>query len=107
MRKNVPNPAMQPHVDAYIDHGHPVGSFLFYLFANNLALACANADETNRKLIFEWARWLWNEAPASCWGSEDKVRGWQDAHWFNNLERERNRIKEDKPDATNAQISLG
>ena len=92
MHNKVPNPTMQQSVDGYIDQGLPVGSFLYWLLANNLQKACAHADDTNKRLIFEWVQWLWTHAPATCWGSEDKVNGWLDRH-------HRQRNTKDKNDA--------
>lgn len=60
----------------YITQGIPPGGFLFAVLSNDLREACARADDINRHLLFEIVGWLWNEAPAPCWGSPAKVNAW-------------------------------
>jgi hypothetical protein len=43
---------------------------------NNLVEAFGRADETNAARMRDWATWLFNEAPSTCWGSPEKVQAW-------------------------------
>jgi hypothetical protein len=39
--------------------------------------ACERADDTNRHFLFEYVFWLYNHAPAACWGSPERFRAWR------------------------------
>lgn len=69
-------PALQDGVKLYIDHGIEPGSFLRSVLENDLREACARADHINRHRLFEIVQCLWNEIPAECWGSPEKVNRW-------------------------------
>lgn len=61
----------------YVERRHPnVGGFLRAVLENDLVEAFGRADEINAAAMRDWAAWLFNEAPANCWGSPDKVRAW-------------------------------
>jgi len=60
----------------YVEHGIEPGSFLKAVLCNDLVDACGRADVYNRRKLFEYVEWLYNEAPADCWGSEEKVLKW-------------------------------
>lgn len=60
----------------YIAHGTPLGSFLTYVFSNDLVHAFSAADEINRIRMFDYCMFLYSRAPVDCWGSEEKVREW-------------------------------
>lgn len=62
----------------YIEYGIPPGLFLQAVLKNDLADSFAQADNFNRPLMFEIVRWLYNEAPALCWGSVEKFNKWID-----------------------------
>lgn len=63
----------------YVEHGIEPGSFLKAVLCNDLTDACGRADVYNRRKLFEYIEWLYNEAPAECWGSEEKVLNWTSA----------------------------
>lgn len=65
-----------PSFQRYIEMRVPLGGFLNAVVENDLKEACARADEYNRNKIFEIVQWLWNEAPAECWGSPQRVSRW-------------------------------
>lgn len=67
---------MQEPAREYVELGHRPGDFLYEVLCNNLVNAFGRADETNFDRMHVWARWLFNEAPASCWGSPEKVKAW-------------------------------
>lgn len=62
---------------SYIDRGVPVGHFLTELLSNRLVQAFGRADDSNREVMFQYAQFLYNEAPRRCWGSPEAVRIWQ------------------------------
>lgn len=53
-----------------------VGGFLRAVLCNDLKEACARADIVNLWILPVYATWLYNEAPAACWGSPSKVDAW-------------------------------
>lgn len=63
---------------AYTDPNkrQPVGDFLRAVLCNNFKEACARADVVNLCILPVYATWLYNEAPAACWGSLSKVDAW-------------------------------
>ena len=52
------------------------GDFLTAVIQNNLTEALGRADDENRVAIFDIVSWWYNEAPAPCWGSPEKVKAW-------------------------------
>lgn len=60
----------------YIEVKMQPGGFLTSVLANDLMVACATADFTNRGRLFDIVQWLYNEAPSDCWGSPEKVKAW-------------------------------
>lgn len=60
----------------YIEDRCPMGSFLNAVLENDLTQACSRADHINKHLIWEYVNWLYNNAPADCWGSIERVQYW-------------------------------
>lgn len=60
----------------YVEQRIPPGSFLMAVLCNNLAEACGRADLQNRRRLFEYVQYLYNDAPSACWGSKEKVDAW-------------------------------
>lgn len=59
----------------YIEEGILPGSFLTAVLRNDLmeSLArCSGPMEDVKTVV----RWLYNEAPSTCWGSERSVKEW-------------------------------
>jgi hypothetical protein len=69
-------PHMLTRLRAYIEQGHPVGDFLQAVLSNDLREACGRADETNIRILPVYVIYLYNEAPAACWGSPAKHQAW-------------------------------
>ena len=67
---------MQDGVRDYIERGYKPGSFLLAVLRNDLVGAFGLADSINRGALQAWARWLYNDAPSLCWGSEAKIVAW-------------------------------
>ena len=67
---------MMAALNAYIETGRPVGQFLQAVISNNLKDAVGRADDTNIALIPAYVIYLYNEAPAFCWGSPERYEEW-------------------------------
>lgn len=65
-----------PSLQRYIEKRIPMGGFMMAVLSNDLKEAMRRADEYSRQCLFEIVSWLYNEAPASCWGSPEKVSAW-------------------------------
>lgn len=63
-------------VRGYYEHGWKPGSFLYAVLTNDLVNAAVNADDQNRRKLFEWASFLYNELPRECWGDSNTVVSW-------------------------------
>jgi len=72
----VPVEYMRDTVRMYIEKGYNGGSFLTSLFSNDLTKTYMLADEENGAAIKQWVLFLFNTAPAGCWGSKEHVKDW-------------------------------
>jgi hypothetical protein len=63
-------------IQNYIERKLPPGDFLYAVLSNNLKEAYRTADDRNRSAIEEIVRYLCNYAPATCWGSKERVYAW-------------------------------
>lgn len=63
-------------VRAYIEEHKPLGGFLTAVFSNNLVEAFGKADRVNSAYIRDYANFLYNEVPLSCWGNRKMVEAW-------------------------------
>jgi hypothetical protein len=75
----------------YVEEGCPVGGFLTAVLCNDLREAVGRADDKSMAGLPAIVGWLYNETPAGCWGSPDKVKAWV-LHF--QAEREAKRIQE-------------
>jgi hypothetical protein len=80
---------MEGAIQRYIDHGIPPGGFLSAVICNDLSGACGHADDENRRNIPAFVAYFYNEAPADCWGSREKM-----AAWIENHQKARDHIRE-------------
>lgn len=64
-------------LDAYVMHGQSVGSFLSAVLRNDLRDAVLLADSESLVGLPAIMSWLYQEAPAACWGSESAVQTWR------------------------------
>lgn len=62
----------------YIVYGRPTGGFLTSLLKGDLFLTFSVADCINRKCIENYIKFLYNCAPANCFGSEENVKYWSE-----------------------------
>lgn len=77
----IPDPRLCPDgvresLERYIQHGVLPGSFLRAVLRNDLTESVGYADAYNCAALPHIAMWLYNEAPAMCWGSQVKVDAW-------------------------------
>ncbi len=60
----------------YIDHGIEPGSFLSAVICNDLKSAVGKADVFNMANLPAFVGYFYNEAPSSCWGSNERMIAW-------------------------------
>ena len=60
----------------YIEYGITPGHFLTAILCNDFMEAAQRADDTNRRCLFDWAAWLYNHAPPTCFGSKERFAAW-------------------------------
>lgn len=64
----------------YIEEGEKPGGFISACLENKLVEAYGRADEVNQERMRDIVNFLYNEAPAPCWGSDEKVKNWIAGH---------------------------
>ena len=65
-------------VQRYIEHGVIPGDFLQAVISNDLKESFGKADIHNRERMFDIVSWFYNNAPAECWGSKEKMIAWSE-----------------------------
>ena len=60
----------------YVNDRVPPGDFLEAVLENDLRESFERADDDNIRSMFEIVQFVYNEIPARCWGSPEKVRDW-------------------------------
>lgn len=66
-------------IENWVLYGIKPGGFLTAILENDLRAACEYADEENLKNIPAFISYLYNAAPASCWGSIANVKAWRES----------------------------
>ena len=67
----------------YVFEGVPTGHFLNAVLTNDLYEAVNRADDSNQRAIAALAKFLFNNVPASCFGTDEKVTTWCKHHgWW-------------------------
>lgn len=66
----------RPGLELYIREGVTVGSFLEAVLCNDLRRAVECADIENRAALPNYVVFLFNYAPATCWGSRERFQKW-------------------------------
>jgi hypothetical protein len=64
-------------IDRWVSDACPMGGFITAVLENDLAMAMGKADKDARENLFDIIKYLWNECPAPCWGSKEKVKAWR------------------------------
>ncbi len=62
-------------IDRYVERT-PTGSFVRAVLENDLMGAMGQADDENRRDLFEICMYVYNEIPGVCHGSREKVDAW-------------------------------
>lgn len=70
---------MRGAIERYLNHGIEPGGFMMAVLCNDLVGALGRADHINRERIHDIVEYLYNNAPAACWGSPGKVSAWIEA----------------------------
>ena len=61
---------------SYVHDRVPPGDFLEAVLENDLKESFERADDDNIRSMFEIVQFVYNEIPARCWGSPEKVKRW-------------------------------
>ena len=69
---------MMPGIERYVTYGIKPGDFLTAVIRNNLHDALSRADDENLQNLPAFVAYFYNEAPASCWGSPEKMNEWME-----------------------------
>ena len=69
-------PDILESITDYADNRVPPGDFLRAVLENDLRESFQRADEDNIESMFDIVQFIYNEIPARCWGSPEKVRDW-------------------------------
>ena len=72
----VPVAHMADGMRRYIENGIMPGGFLTAILCNDLMGAARKGDVANCRCLSDWATWLYNYAPPTCFGSEERVAAW-------------------------------
>lgn len=73
---------MMGGIARYIEQGIIPGSFLTAVICNDLADAVGRADEENMANLPAYVAYFDNEAPATCWGSRERMAAWVESFSF-------------------------
>ena len=68
------NDAVKRNLIEYIEEKHPTGDFLHAVLSNDLLMACGRNDGMTN--VCDLIKWIYNNAPAPCWGSAEKIDKW-------------------------------
>lgn len=69
---------MQEGMQLWIERGILPGGFLTAVLRNDLMGALGRADSTNIDRLKDYGMFLYNEVPSECFGSDEKVRKWEE-----------------------------
>jgi len=67
---------MHGAIQRYIEQRINPGDFLTAVLCNDLKEACARADDENITMLPVYVAFFYNEVPAKCRGSSEKVMEW-------------------------------
>jgi hypothetical protein len=67
---------MREGAKRYIEEGIFPGSFLTHIFENDFVHAAATADPINQQSLYNYAEFLYTQAPSACWGSASRMQEW-------------------------------
>ena len=67
---------LKESIDAYVNAGRPVGSFLEACIDNNFMEAVGRADADNIHILPAIVGYLYNEVNGYCWGHDGAYKRW-------------------------------
>jgi hypothetical protein len=67
---------MRPGLLRYIEHGIEPGDFLTAILSNDLFGAFAAVERDGHRRVRDYLQFLYNDAPAGCWGSAERFEAW-------------------------------
>ena len=97
---------MRDGMTRYIKRGIPPGSFLTAVLSNDLMGALRKADDTNINAMPAYGRFLYNYAPAGCYGSPDAVDRWVKKGGTEGIERRTREMSAELPQAEREVLEL-
>ena len=65
-----------PGLVRYVENGYAPGDFLRAVLVNDLADACARADDVCGPALQDIMRFLYNIFPGGNWGSKERYNSW-------------------------------
>ena len=78
----------------YILEGIPSGHFLEAVLSNDLMKAMSRADFTNRRFLHNTCIFLFNHAPARCYGTPRIYKEWVEAGGWVGVEKQEAEVEE-------------
>ena len=73
--KNVPIRTINS-INRYVTKGIVPGDFLTAVLENKLVESFSRADLENLNALDDIVKYVYNEIPMDCWGSEEEVKSW-------------------------------
>jgi len=70
------DPKLKESLDRYARDHIECGGFLSFALENNFMEAVCRADDNSLQQLQEIALYIYNDLPAQCWGSKEKVKAW-------------------------------
>jgi len=67
---------MQGGLERYLFDRISPGHFLTAVLENNLREAFSRGDLENTRVLRNYVLFLYNDVPANCWGSRERVTEW-------------------------------
>lgn len=71
----IPSSTMR-QIERYVVDHVPPGGFVAAVLSNDLKNAVGRADGRNRECIPDIVSHLYNNVPATCWGSVENYKAW-------------------------------
>lgn len=102
--ERIPVPMLES-LQWYVTDGRRPGHFLTAVLSNDLKNACARADDVNIALLPVYVAYLYNDAPANCWGSYAMVDAWIAEH-AEAATTGANQVKDEPSDALIEEIAV-
>ena len=75
--KNLIEPRFKDGIQRWIEYGIPGGGFLDCVLRNDLCGAIGAADSSALENIPHIVAYLYNDCPADCWGSPERLKSWR------------------------------